>query len=94
MELRKIDDQGNKMKKPQESSIKEAWVLCLVLGLVMINFPFIHIFNSTAPVWGVPKLVFYFFVGWPVSIVVIWVFVSISKKQQQDFDTAKGENDS
>lgn len=72
------------MKDPQESSIREAWVLCLILGLVMINFPFIHIFNTAQPIFGVPKLVLYFFIGWPLSIAVIAIFVHYSKKHQQE----------
>jgi len=71
------------MKQPQESSIREAWVLCLILGLVMINFPFIHIFNSFQPILGIPKLVLYFFVGWPASIAVIALFVHFSKRTHQ-----------
>ncbi len=63
------------MKKPQRNSIREAWILCLILGLIMINFPFIHIFNTQEMILGIPILTFYFFVGWPLSIAVIWFFV-------------------
>jgi len=72
------------MKEPRESSIREAWVLCLILGLVMINFPFIHIFNTAQPIFGIPKLILYFFIGWPVSIAVIAIFVHYSKKHLQE----------
>lgn len=68
------------MKDNQENSIKEAWVLSLILGFIMINFPFIHIFNSAELVLGIPKLVLYFFLGWPFSIAVIWFFVRCSNK--------------
>ena len=71
------------MKKSQESSIREAWVLCLILGLVMINFPFIHIFNTEQLIFGIPQLVLYFFIGWPVSIAVIWFFVRYMEKDSQ-----------
>ena len=82
------------MKKPQKSSIKEAWILCFILGLVMINFPFIHIFNSAQPIFGIPKLVLYLFIGWPVSIAVIAVFVHFSKKYyQENSDTAKDDSE-
>jgi len=72
------------MKKSQESSIREAWVLCLILGLVMINFPFIHIFNTGQLIFGIPQLVLYFFIGWPVSIAVIWFFVRYMEKDSQN----------
>ena len=72
------------MKKSQESSIREAWVLCLILGLVMINFPFIHIFNTEQLIFGIPQLVLYFFIGWPISIAVIWFFVRYMEKDSQN----------
>ena len=62
------------MKKQQGSSTKEAWVLCLILGIIMLNFPFIQIFNSGEFIFGIPVLVLYFFVGWPLSILVIYLF--------------------
>lgn len=62
------------MKRYQGSSIREAWVLCLILGIIMINFPFIQIFNSSQLIFGIPLLVLYFFVGWPLSILVIYLF--------------------
>lgn len=62
------------MKKPQSSSTREAWVLCLILGIIMLNFPFIQIFNSSKLFLGIPVLVLYFFVGWPLSILVVYLF--------------------
>lgn len=79
------------MKEPQESSIREAWILCLILGLIMLNFPFIHIFNTKRLIFDFPGLVLYFFIGWPASIVVIWFFVKRINKSVQD-DTEKTED--
>ncbi len=62
------------MKDPHGNSTKEAWILCLILGIIMINFPFIHIFSNEDLIFGLPTLVLYFFVGWPASILVIWFF--------------------
>ena len=76
------------MKESQGSSIREAWVLCLILGLVMINFPFIHIFNTEQLIFGIPKLVLYFFIGWPASIAVIWFFVHYTEKSPQNSSEA------
>ncbi|MCD6187659.1 MAG: hypothetical protein J7K09_05785 [Desulfuromusa sp.] len=82
------------MKESQESSIREAWVLCLILGLIMINFPFIHIFNTEQLVFGIPKLVLYFFTGWPISIVVIFFFVRYTGKESPDsVDMGGDKND-
>ena len=62
------------LKNPNPARLREAWVLCFLLGVVMINFPFIHIFNKDTHVLGIPMLVFYLMVGWPVSIAVIYLF--------------------
>ncbi|MCF6264924.1 MAG: hypothetical protein L3J57_00060 [Desulfuromusa sp.] len=72
------------MKEVQVSSIREAWILCLILGLIMINFPFVHIFNSEQLFLGVPELVLYFFIGWPFSIFVIWFFVHCIDEDPQN----------
>jgi len=74
------------MKNAKKDSIREAWVLSLILGFIMINFPFIHIFNTVQPLFGIPKLVLYFFVGWPASIAIIWLFVHFSNSNSQDND--------
>ncbi|MEA3362443.1 MAG: hypothetical protein U9Q61_04145 [Thermodesulfobacteriota bacterium] len=72
------------MKESQGNSIREAWILCLILGLIMINFPFVQIFNTEQLIFGIPILALYFFIGWPVSIAVIWLFVRYMEKGSQD----------
>lgn len=63
------------MKKLFDPTLtKEAWILFFVLGIIMINYPFIHIFNKTTPVFGIPLLILYLFVGWPISILVTYCF--------------------
>ncbi len=75
------------MSSSQGNSTKEAWVLCLILGIIMINFPFIHIFSNDRTILGVPSLVLYFFVGWPLSILVTWFFTRrIDGKQRSGKD--------
>jgi len=71
------------------NSTREAWILCLILGMIMINFPFVHIFNSAHLVLGMPILVIYFFIGWPFSILVIWFFVrqiELENRENRDQD--------
>ena len=62
------------MKEPNPIQIREAWVLCFLLGIIMLNYPFIHIFNKETMVLGIPALFLYFLVGWPTSILVIYLF--------------------
>ncbi len=78
------------MSKYQGNSTKEAWILCLILGIIMINFPFIHIFNNQHLFYGVPTLVVYFFIGWPASILVTWYFARKIGKVDQDSDDQSG----
>jgi hypothetical protein len=62
------------MKDSRSAQFKEAWVLCFILGIIMLNYPFIHIFNKETMIFGIPALVLYLLVGWPVSILVIYLF--------------------
>jgi hypothetical protein len=54
--------------------LREAWVIFFVLGLVMLNFPFLHIFNKDVQLFGIPLIVLYLLIGWPLSIVVVAIF--------------------
>jgi len=64
-------------KKQDILKLKESWILCFILGIVMLNYPFLHIFNKTSVYFGVPILILYFFIGWPLSIGVIYLFARI-----------------
>ena len=54
--------------------LREAWVIFFMLGLVMLNFPFLHIFNKDVQILGIPLLILYLMVGWPLSIFVVYLF--------------------
>lgn len=54
--------------------LKEGWGIFCVLGIVMLNYPFLHIFNKPYDFLGIPLMVLYFFIGWPISIGVIYLF--------------------
>lgn len=58
------------------SRIKEGWGLFFVLGIVMLNYPFLHIFNKPDTIFGIPLMVLYLFVGWPISIGIIYIFAT------------------
>ncbi len=62
------------MKDHTPPPLREAWIIFFLLGVVMLNFPFIAIFNKTTPVLGIPALVLYLLLGWPLSIVVVYFF--------------------
>lgn len=55
--------------------LRESWVIFFLLGMIMMNFPFIHIFSKTTKIFGFPLLYLYLQLGWLVSILVIYLFV-------------------
>jgi uncharacterized membrane protein len=54
--------------------LRESWVIFFVLGIIMMNFPFITIFNKSLRFQGIPLLYLYLVIGWLVSIIVIFFF--------------------
>lgn len=80
------------MKVPNTTSTREAWVLCLVLGAIMLNFPFLQIFNTGRSLFDIPILIFYFFLGWPISIAVIFIFVQRLQREEDNKNMRKDEH--
>ena len=78
------------MKDPQGNPIREAWNLCLILGVIMMNFPFIHIFSNEDLIFSIPTLVLYFFIGWPASILVIWFFARLNGSETEKSNDETG----
>lgn len=73
------------MKMERKLPLTDAWVIWFLLGVVMINYPFLHIFNKNVLVFGIPLTILYFFIGWPVSIFVIYLFsIYLSHDSAQD----------
>lgn len=65
--------------------LKESWVIFFVLGIIMMNYPFISIFDKPVILMGFPLLYLYLTVGWLVSIVVIMLFSkSINHRDDKD----------
>jgi hypothetical protein len=44
------------------------------MGIIMMNFPFLHIFNKPETLFGIPLMFIYLTGGWAVSICVIYLF--------------------
>jgi len=55
-------------------SLKESWVIFFILGLIMLNYPFLDIFNKPLIFFGFPLTFIYIFGGWAISITVIYLF--------------------
>lgn len=54
--------------------LTESWVIFFILGITMMNFPFMVIFNKDITIFNIPLLFLYYYVGWLVSILVIYLF--------------------
>jgi hypothetical protein len=62
------------MKKNRARPLRDAWLIWFILGVVMLNYPFLHIFNKDMLILGIPLTILYFFIGWPLSIGVVYLF--------------------
>lgn len=62
--------------------LRESWIIFFILGIIMMNFPFLHIFNKPITISGFPLLFLYFTVGWAVSIGVIYLFTRAIKPER------------
>jgi membrane-anchored protein YejM (alkaline phosphatase superfamily) len=64
----------------QRLQLRESWVIFFIMGIIMLNFPFLHIFNKSDTLFGFPLLFIYFTIGWAVSIFVIYLFTLAVKQ--------------
>lgn len=66
--------------------LRESWIIFFILGVIMMTFPFLHIFNKPILLFGVPLLFLYFTLGWLVSIIVIYLFMIASNHESKSTD--------
>ena len=66
--------------------LRESWIIFFILGIIMMTFPFLHIFNKPVLLFGVPLLFLYLTAGWIISIVVIYLFMIASRHEEQSTD--------
>ncbi len=62
------------MAGPQRSKLRQWWFIAFILGISMINYPFLQVFNHPIFLGGYPLLFLFFFFGWAASIAVIGVY--------------------
>ena len=55
--------------------LQESWIIFFIMGIIMMNFPFLHIFNKTVTILGFPLMFIYLTAGWAFSIFVIYIFM-------------------
>ncbi|MBV5340771.1 MAG: hypothetical protein J0665_14650 [Deltaproteobacteria bacterium] len=66
--------------------LPESWVIFFILGIIMMTFPFLHIFNKPVLLFGVPLLFLYLTAGWIISIIVIYLFMIASRHGSRPTD--------
>ena len=71
------------------NEMQEAWVFFFLLGLIMLNYPFLLIFNQPLFFWSIPLPVLYFFIGWPLSILVVYIFSRSLVSEDERSETAQ-----
>lgn len=67
--------------------LKESWIIFFILGIIMLDYPFLHIFNKSTYIFSFPILFIYIFGGWSFSILVIYLFT-------KSIHTGNDKNDS
>jgi hypothetical protein len=63
--------------------LRESWVIFFILGIIMMNFPFLHVFNKADTLFDFPLMYLYLMTGWAVSIFVIYLF-TLAIRQNHD----------
>ena len=82
------------MKTIHKLLLKDAWVIWFVLGVVMLNYPFLHIFNKDVLIFGIPLTLLYFYIGWPVSIFIIYLFsIYLGRHSEEDSSESSQKSD-
>lgn len=69
--------------------LRESWLIFFILGIIMMTFPFLHIFNKPILLFGVPLLFLYLTAGWIISIIVIYLFMLASRHENRSSDEKK-----
>ena len=58
----------------QHLRLRESWIIFFLLVVIMLNYPFIHIFNKASTLFGFPIFYLYLQAGWAISIFIIYLF--------------------
>lgn len=69
--------------------LRESWIIFFILGIIMMTFPFLHIFNKPTTLFGFPLMFLYLMIGWAVSIFVIYLFMRAYSSHNHNPDEKK-----
>lgn len=69
--------------------LQESWIIFFIMGIIMMTFPFMHIFNKPVTLFGFPLMFIYLTAGWAFSIFVIYLFMRALTSHKQASDEKK-----
>lgn len=73
------------MSTSGDRSVRNVWPVLFILGIVMLNRPFLNIFDQAEEVLGIPLLFHYMVFGWLFSIgVILFYRVALTSKKNKD----------
>lgn len=62
------------------------------MGIIMLNYPFIQIFNKDITCLGIPLILVYFLVGCPLAIAITYLFSKKFRETEQRPDSEKKDH--
>ncbi len=65
---------ANKSKK------ERLWIVLGILSFILVNYPFLQIFNRDTLLIGIPMLVFYLFGFWILAIVFLYIYMHVLRR--------------
>ncbi|MSN26654.1 MAG: hypothetical protein GJV46_12390 [Geobacter sp.] len=69
--------------------LRESWIIFFILGIIMMTFPFMNIFNKPVMLFGFPLMFLYLTIGWAFSIFIIYIFMRSFSSLNQNGDENK-----
>ena len=64
--------------------LRQWWWIAFVLGCLLINDPFLRVFDRNLTLFGLPLLFVYLFLGWLASIAVIGLYAWALRRASPD----------
>jgi hypothetical protein len=61
------------MERDMAEGARERLALIFLVGVLLVNFPILAIFNRALTVGGIPVLYLYLFGVWAAGIVAVWL---------------------
>lgn len=64
--------------------IRERLVALFLVGVLLFDYPLVHLFVPTDRVWGIPVLLLYLFISWGVLIALVALVLEQHRTPERD----------